>query len=71
MAWLNVDKATRKCTVHDDPNCQYVVGMAATPLKGIGQIRDDGGWLDFPTLQAAHQHAQANWPNYRLTDCCP
>ncbi len=71
MAWLNVDKPTKKCTVHDDPQCQHVVGMTATANKGVGQLRSDGGWLDFPTAAAATRHARATWPNYKVTQCCP
>ena len=71
MTWLNVDKPTKKCTIHDDPNCEYVVAMAATSNKGIGQLRADGGWLDFPTVAAAAQHARASWSNYDTTQCCP
>lgn len=47
MFLVNVDKPTRTCTIHKE-GCRYVL-KNETPLKGIGELKDDGGWV-FPLL---------------------
>ena len=42
MAWMNVDKPTKKLTVHLSPN-RWVLGMRTTRWKGAGHLREGRG----------------------------
>ena len=68
MAWMNVDKPTKKLTIHLSRNT-WVRRIRVTPWKGVGGLRRDGGWLVFGSRAGALAHGQANWPAYRVTFC--
>jgi transcriptional regulator with XRE-family HTH domain len=51
--WLNVDRPTKKATLHFDGGCEWVRSKAPTPRKGVGALKVDGGWLQFPSEDRA------------------
>jgi hypothetical protein len=69
LIWINIDKPTKKCKVHNDSNCKYVKNKKETGLKGVGTLKIDGGWLPFETLQEARHFQQMEFPSYELSDC--
>ena len=58
--WINVDKPTRKCVVHSE-TCIYARGKRETPLKGIGKLKRDGGWMPFQSPREARSYFDENW----------
>ena len=68
--WLNIDKPTSKCTAHNDPKCRHVLDMKVTKLKGINEIKTDGGWLEFPAESAAIAYKKRGYENYEFSRCC-
>jgi hypothetical protein len=68
MFWVNVDKPTKKCTIHKK-NCTYVVKQRETTLKGIGKLKKDGGWFDFKTNNEAENYCRSNFSNYNISHC--
>lgn len=72
MAWVNIDTAKPKATLHDDPNCPHVIANSGgTTLKGSGEILDDGGWMPFATVADAQAYIAANWSHLPYSQCCP
>ena len=69
--WVNVDKPTKKCTIHAE-GCQFERGKYETPLKGIGELRKDGGWLSFSSLEEAEGYCNQAWKQkgYVITRHC-
>ena len=70
MVWLNVDKPTKRCTIHTDLDCRYVVDMIETSLKGIGELKKDGGWLSLPGVVSAENFCRKEYQGYPVTICC-
>lgn len=71
MVWLNVDKPTKKCTVHRDENCRHVLRWSGgTGLKGGGFESTDGGWLEFATEAELRAWVSQNRPNFDVSTCC-
>ena len=67
--WLNVDKPTKKCTLHTDDCCSWVAKQTETPLKGWGRLKQDGGWLPFDDLTQAKEYCRSEYPNYKVGRC--
>ena len=71
MLWLNVDKPDRKCTLHE-ADCRKRL-TAETELKGIGELKKDGGWFSFENVEAAKTYSETEWPTYDFVErpgCC-
>jgi hypothetical protein len=66
---MNVDKPAHTCTVHQE-GCAYAKSKSETPSKGIGKLKEDGGWLSFETREAAHQLVFKNWNQFSIIDHC-
>ncbi len=58
--WVNVDKPTKKCTIHVE-GCRFERGKYEMRLKGIGELRRDGGWLSFSSLEEAEGYCNQAW----------
>lgn len=58
--WLNIDIPTRNWRLHKD-NCRRSRGKYKTALKGVGNLRRDGGWLEFKTEQERKDFFQKNF----------
>jgi hypothetical protein len=67
--WMNVDKPSRTCTVHQE-GCAMAKSRAETPSKGVGKLKEDGGWLSFESREAAHNHVFKNWNELYIIDHC-
>lgn len=69
--WLNVDKPTKKCTMHVE-GCIFELEKRETPLKGIGRIKRDGGWFSFSSLQEIKNYFDEEWASrgYELSEKC-
>jgi hypothetical protein len=70
MVWLNVDKPTKKCTLHMNDSCTYLLKKSETPYKGIGNLKRDGGWLSFADPKLASLYHQSNLPEYDFAEHC-
>jgi len=55
---INVDRPTKRVTIHRSGGCTSVMNKAETPLKGVGQLKADGGWLKFETEDEAAAYAE-------------
>lgn len=53
--WMNVDTPTKKCTIHRK-SCRFEREKKETLLKGIGHLKQDGGWIVFTTLRDAQNY---------------
>ena len=58
--WLNIDVPTKRATLHVN-GCQYVTAKAETALKGLKRIKQDGGWLSFPSHKRAMMDYDQVW----------
>ena len=69
--WLNIDKPTKKCTIHEK-GCIYEISKVETPLKGIGALKSDGGWLFFDTMSEVKKYFDREWAKhgYELSTKC-
>ncbi|RLI77103.1 hypothetical protein DRP05_11185 [Archaeoglobales archaeon] len=70
MVWVNIDKPTKKCTIHTNPDCVYVIRKQETLHKGLEKLRCDGGWLFFSTLEDAESFCKARFSNYSVIRHC-
>ena len=51
--WVNLNRILKRCTIHIDPDCIYVINKRETQYKGIGKLKRNGGWIDFPDIESA------------------
>jgi hypothetical protein len=72
MIWVNVDKPTKKLTIHTNLSCVYVLDKKETPYKGIEELKRDGGWISFNDEDEAQIYCNdiINKKGYKLTTCC-
>lgn len=72
MIWVNVDKPTKKLTIHTDPSCEYVLNKRETNCKGIEEMKRDGGWVSFDSLEKAKYYCKGIEieKGYNTTTCC-
>ena len=61
---MNVDIPT-KSFLHVE-GCRFEVNKKATLLKGIEEIKKDGGWFSFPSLSEAKKYFEQKYPNKTL-----
>lgn len=62
--WVNVDIPT-KSFLHVE-GCRFEVNKKETLLKGIEEIKKDGGWISFPSLSEAEKFFKQKYPNKTL-----
>ena len=53
--WVNVDKPTKRCVIHRE-ECRYEQAKSGTPLKGINELKRDGGWIPFNSIGEAQNY---------------
>jgi hypothetical protein len=70
MIWVNVDKPTKRCTIHANPNCVYVIRKRETSYKGIEKMKRDGGWLSFSTIEDAESFCKTKFFGYSTIRHC-
>jgi hypothetical protein len=66
--WLTVDFPTSKATLHVDA-CSYAQGIRATELKGIGQLKRDGGWMPAESRRQAEDYLHSLNRVITVTEC--
>ena len=54
--WLNVDIPSKNGRLHRD-SWQWARQKHATAFKGEGELRSDGGWLEFGSVKAAEDYS--------------
>jgi hypothetical protein len=62
--WLNIDTPT-KSFLHIE-GCRFEVNKKTTPLKGIEELKKDGGWLSFSSISEAKKYFEQKYPNKPL-----
>jgi hypothetical protein len=67
--WLNVDRPTQSCRLHSG-ECGYAIRREATPLKGVGRLLRDGGWLKFRSPSDAYAYARREFPKAKFRASC-
>jgi hypothetical protein len=65
--WLNIDKPTKKVTLHGD-TCTYIPTSDSKYKKLNGLLRD-GGWLHFVNREQALIHQEENYSDYKSGHC--
>jgi len=56
MIWVEVDIPTNTCTIHSNLDCMYSVEKKETDLKGLNEMKAEGGWYSFVSLEEAKDH---------------
>jgi hypothetical protein len=72
MIWVNLDKPTKKLTIHTNLSCIYVLNKKETPNKGIGKLKRDGGWISFTSIEEAQNYCNGikSKKGFIVTTCC-
>ena len=70
MVWTNFDIATKSLTIHQNAGCKHVFERSETPLKGLDELKRDGGWIQFEKYLQAHEFCTENFMDSRLVQCC-
>ncbi len=70
--WVNVNRPTKKLTIHTNPKCEYVLGKRETNYKGLEEMKRDGGWVSFDSLEKAKYYCKGieAEKEYGITTCC-
>ena len=66
MYWLNVDRPTNTCTLHQ-ADCSYVHGPTA--FKGDNEEARDGGWFSFDTRREAEAFHRSERSHMKYREC--
>ena len=70
MAWMNVDKPLKSCTYHSDEGCTYILKKGETSLKGVDELKRDGGWIEFSSYLEARKFYSEHFPSFKLINHC-
>jgi hypothetical protein len=70
VVFVNIDKPTQRCTIHTNKTCGFLQNRYATPLKGIGVLKKNGGWLSFDGIVVARKFCKAEFGTYTLIEHC-
>lgn len=65
--WLNIDYPTNIVRLHRE-ECRWCK-PSETPLKGVGVMKQDGGWLSFNSYKEAHIEFKKNYSNMNWKPC--
>lgn len=60
MFWVNVDKPTKKCVIHKE-GCKYEQNKVETLFKGINELKRDGGWFCFVSMEETQDYCKGEW----------
>ena len=70
MVWANIDIPTKSFTIHRDAGCRHVFEKGETPLKGLDELKREGGCIQFESYLRAHEFYIHNFGNFKLVQCC-
>ena len=69
MAWANIDIPTKSFTIHRDEGCRHVFEKDETPLKGLEELKRDGGWIQFEKHLEASQFHSEHFKQFKFIQC--
>ena len=73
MFWLNIDKGTGVWKLHKE-TCQHCIPHG-TALKGVNNMKSDGGWFQIKSYQSAYKFFQSDHAHKEYwqpcKDCTP
>lgn len=63
MFWMNVDTVFKKCVVHREecPWVDWVRNEGSPEFKGINELKRDGGWFSFDSIEEVESDYRQNW----------
>ncbi|MEK3853456.1 hypothetical protein [Cytobacillus sp. FSL H8-0458] len=70
LIWVNIDKPTRTYTIHKAGTCTYVIQKKETKHKGIGKLKEDGGWLPFESMDYVNKFIGDKFSKYEMKQHC-
>lgn len=70
MVWINIDIPIKQITYHYKDNCEYVEKKKETDHTGVGEIKRDGGWLQFEDLSEVIEYYKENYSDFAIFQHC-
>lgn len=70
MVWIEIDKPTKQITYHFKDDCADVQKKEETEYKGVGEIKKDGGWLEFSDLSEVIEYYKEKRPDFAIFQHC-
>jgi len=70
MVWTNFDIATKSLTIHRNAGCKHVFERSETPLKGLDELKRDGGFIGFAKYLEAREFYSEHFGGFRLVQYC-
>ncbi len=70
MVWINIDKPIKQITYHFNDNCECVEKKEETEYTGVGELKKDGGWLQFDDLSDVIIYYKEKYPDYAIFQHC-
>ena len=70
MAWINVDIPIKQIVYHANDECSSVSGREETQYRGVGEIKRDGGWLQFSDLSEVIKYHKEKYPDFAFLQHC-
>lgn len=72
--WICIDKPEKKRIIHYAEGCHWSRSItqkgALGPLKPVGEMGPNGGWILFPTRVEAEGFAESEYPEYKAVKLC-
>lgn len=72
--WICIDKPRRQRVLHYAEGCHFSRSIsqigALGPLKPVGQMGSNGGWILFPSRSDAEYYAEREFPAYQPIKLC-
>ena len=50
--WVNISRTLKRCTIHANQDCFYVINRRETRYIGMGKLKRNGGWIGFPDIES-------------------
>jgi hypothetical protein len=66
--WLNVDKPTQTCTLHES-DCVHVINKQANQAQEKQESKPDDNWHGFETKEQAEDWYTINFAGFGLIPC--
>ena len=67
MYWLNIDLPWGIWKIHRK-GCRHI-NPRETKMKGLNEMKDNGGWYSFQTFQEAYEYYLKHGPNDTWQPC--
>lgn len=66
--WLNVDKPSKRSTLHK-ASCSHIARRRMAKFKGVGEMGRDGGWFACSNIEQAKARAKKEGKGYEFIEC--